>query len=72
MQEYVHYGEKISEIQKKMMISQVDGLTVLAMVEKEMSEMINFGGCVASKSCKRCEKFPKCVRERVSKKIIER
>lgn len=50
MKEYVHYGEEISEIQKKMMIAQVDGLTVLGVVEKEMSEMINFGGCVASKS----------------------
>lgn len=66
-------GKKITEIERKIMIAQVDGLTVLNMVADEIEDMLLLdGGCGKRKSCIKCKKFSKCVKDRVANAIIER
>lgn len=76
MQEYVHYipDPQISDAQRKIMIAQVDGLTVLSMAEKTIRVMcsVNTKQCRISKSCAKCEIFAECVRKSVENQIIER
>lgn len=75
MDEYVHYGSFPSDMQRKIMVAQVDGLTVLGMVERTIDKMVNHRDtitCRVSKSCVKCPRVAGCVRKSVENQIVER